>query len=112
MSAHNFDINVVLSTYKQMAGADLSRIERELDFRQRNSGVIGDQPGAERPLFAGSLTCGNTCGILSGCDTGGGSQCNTCSCHCPTDTCVTQAGTCESCVQTCTYCNDTPGGAG
>jgi len=97
-----------------VAGEVSSHDEFDLDIRY--GGIVGDPPASDAPLLAGflSITCGNTCGVGSGCAGSGcggvtcGNSCNvfsgcatacgTCgaSCGCPSagGTCN---GTCDSC---------------
>jgi len=65
-----------------MLDEELARIDRELDFRQPTRIGVLDPVESTPKVYAGSTTCGNTCGVLSiGC---GGSGCGgaTCSCTC------------------------------
>jgi hypothetical protein len=83
MSSQAFDIDVSLPSFNDRGREDLT-IDRELDFRHLTNGVVADPLVA--PVFAGSLTCGNSCGVLSvGCGSGGGCGGVTCGC---TDGCT------------------------
>lgn len=104
MMPHNFDVNVNLPNYKQTAGDDFSWIDRELDFRQLTRSGVTDPQDPGVPVFAGSLTCGNTCGVLSiGC---GGSGCGGATCQCTqgcTNGCSVGCDFTNSCV--CDFTN-------
>jgi hypothetical protein len=78
---------------------DIPRDAFDLDIKY--SEVIGDQP-AQGPLLGVSgpfgITCGHTCGVLSGCPSGGGGAC-----------CPTAAPTCS---HTCGVLSGCPSGGG
>jgi hypothetical protein len=105
-----FDIDITLSdtfppslladpTFGALPPQDLPRDEFDLDIKY--SGVIGDEPvpgpflGASGPF---GITCSPTCGVLSGCPSGGGGAC------CPTAS--------PTCSHTCGVLSGCPSGGG
>jgi hypothetical protein len=96
MSAPSFDLDVDLPRRKKVASEDVSWLDLELDVRPVGRPIV-IPPGDFQPRpMAGSLTCGNTCGVLSiGC---GGSGCGgvTCSCTC---------GCTDGCTDGCDFTN-------
>jgi len=67
MTIHRFDFDVSLRTRKEMAPTTeaLDWLDLELDVRESPGDLNGSL--ARQAPVAGSLTCGNTCGVLSTC---------------------------------------------
>jgi hypothetical protein len=96
MSGRSFDLDVDLPRRKKVCSEDVGWLDLELDVRPVGRPIIPPSDFQPRPLVAGSLTCGNTCGVLSiGC---GGSGCGGVTCDC-THTC-----TC-GCTDGCDFTN-------
>ncbi len=77
---HAFDLSVSIPGLKPMSDEFMASIDRELDFRQPTRIGVLDPVNSTPKIYAGSTTCGNSCGVLTiGC---GNSGCGNATCQC------------------------------
>ncbi len=89
MATRIFDLEVALPRRRKTSYEALDWLQAELDVRHIDTPVIVPSTDFDPRPVAGSLTCGNTCGVLSiGC---GGSGCGGVTCNC-TQTCSCNCG--------------------